>query len=244
MARRSACGRGCSLRIRRPTPDQRTRPPTSGLSSLPPVASSGTPWRSAYCMPPYPRRPRPGETARSRRVDEPRATHYLADVAAVDEAVAVRWRAGGRTQPRLRGWIHLCSVPFAVVAALALVVLAPTSTARLAAVVYGVAVCALFTVSSLYHRVRWYAVAHLRMRRLDHGTIFVMIAGTYTPVCLLALSGATGVVLLTIVWTVAAGAFVLSVAGVADRSQVAKGACYIAIGRSMTRHTASFVRAR
>jgi len=163
-------------------------------------------------------------------VDEPRATHYLADVAAVDEAVAVRWRAGGRTQPRLRGWIHLCSVPFAVVAALALVVLAPTSTARLAAVVYGVAVCALFTVSSLYHRVRWYAVAHLRMRRLDHGTIFVMIAGTYTPVCLLALSGATGVVLLTIVWTVAAGAFVLSVAGVADRSQVAKGACYIGLG--------------
>jgi hemolysin III len=151
-------------------------------------------------------------------------------VAVVDEAVAVRWRAGGRTQPRLRGWIHLGSIPFAVTAAFILVLLAPTTTARLAAVVYGVAVCALFTVSALYHRVRWYAVAHLRMRRLDHGTIFVMIAGTYTPVCLLALTGATGVVLLTIVWTVAAAAFVLSVAGVAERSQVAQSACYIGLG--------------
>jgi hemolysin III len=163
-------------------------------------------------------------------VDEPQLTHYVAPVAVVDEAVAVRWRAGGRTQPRLRGWIHLCSIPFAIAGAVALVLVAPSTTARLAAVVYGVAVCALFTVSALYHRVRWYAVAHLRMRRLDHGTIFVMIAGTYTPVCLLALSGATGVVLLTVVWAVAAAAFVLSVAGVAERSQVAKGACYIGLG--------------
>jgi hemolysin III len=151
-------------------------------------------------------------------------------VAVVDEAVAVRWRAGGRTQPRLRGWIHLCSIPFAVAAAGVLVGMAPNATARLGAVVYGVAVCALLTVSALYHRVRWYEVAHLRMRRLDHGTIFLMIAGTYTPVCLLALRGATGVVLLSVVWTVAAAAFVLSVAGIAERSQAAKSACYIGLG--------------
>jgi hemolysin III len=163
-------------------------------------------------------------------VDELRVTHYVADVAVLDEAVTVRWRAGGRTQPRLRGWIHLCAIPLAVAAAAVLVGGAPSTTARLAAVVYGVAMCALFTVSALYHRVRWYAVAHLRMRRLDHGTIFVMIAGTYTPVCLLALSGATGVVLLTVVWTVAATAFMLSVAGVAERSQAAKSACYVGLG--------------
>ena len=163
-------------------------------------------------------------------MDEARVAHYVADVAVVDEAVAVRWRAGGRTQPRLRGWLHLCSVPFAIAGAVVLVFVAPSTTARLAAVVYGVAVCALFTVSALYHRVRWYAAAHLRMRRLDHGTIFVMIAGTYTPVCLLALSGATGIVLLTIVWTVAAAAFLLSVAGVAERSHAAKSACYIGLG--------------
>jgi hemolysin III len=153
-------------------------------------------------------------------------------VAVVEEAkapVTVPWRAGGRTQPLLRGWIHLCAVPVAVAAAAYLVVVAPNTTARVAAVVYGLAMCALFTVSGLYHRLRWYAPAHLRMRRLDHGTIFVMIAGSYTPVCLLALSGATGIALLAVVWTVAAAGFVLSVTGLAERRPAAK-ACYIGLG--------------
>jgi hemolysin III len=117
-----------------------------------------------------------------------------------------------------------------VVGAVVLVSAAPDTTARVGAVVYGVAVCALFTVSALYHRVRWYWAAHRRMRRLDHGTIFVMIAGAYTPVCLLALSGATSVVLLSIVWTVAAAAFVLSVTGIAERGSVAKSLCYAGLG--------------
>jgi hemolysin III len=153
-------------------------------------------------------------------------------VAVVDEAVTgtVRWRAGGRTQPLLRGWIHLCTVPLAVAAAVLLVSVAPNTTARLAATAYGLAVCALFTVSALYHRVRWYRAAHLRMRRLDHGTIFVMIAGTYTPVCLLALNGATSVVLLTVVWSVAGAGFVLCVAGIAERRRVATSSCYIGLG--------------
>jgi hemolysin III len=126
--------------------------------------------------------------------------------------------------------MHLCTVPLAVAAAIVLVGVAPNTTARLGAAVYGVALCALFTVSALYHRVRWYRAAHLRMRRLDHGTIFVMIAGTYTPVCLLALDGVTSVVLLSVVWTVAAAGFVLCVAGMADRERAAKNACYIALG--------------
>jgi hemolysin III len=153
-------------------------------------------------------------------------------MAAVDEAAApvtVRWRAGGRTQPLLRGWIHLCTVPLAVAAAVFLVAVAPNATARVGAAVYGVAVCALFTVSALYHRLRWYAPAHLRMRRLDHGTIFVMIAGSYTPVCLLALTGTTGVVLLAVVWAVAAAGFVLWVTGIAERRPAAK-ACYVGLG--------------
>jgi hemolysin III len=165
-------------------------------------------------------------------VEQPLEAQYVASVAVVDETAAatVRWRAGGRTQPLLRGMIHLCTVPVAVVAAVALVSVAPTTTARVGAVVYGVAVCALFTVSALYHRVRWYWVAHSRMRRLDHGTIFVMIAGTYTPLCLLVLDGATRIVLLSVIWVVAAASFVLSVAGVAERRPVAKSACYVGLG--------------
>jgi hemolysin III len=117
-----------------------------------------------------------------------------------------------------------------VVAAVVSVSSAPETTARVAAVVYGVAVCALFTVSALYHRIRWYWVGHRRMRRLDHGTIFVMIAAAYTPLGLLALNGATGAVLLTVVWTVAAAGFVLSVAGIAERGQFVKNACYVGLG--------------
>jgi len=175
---------------------------------------------------------RPGAANRSCRGVAGASRGYVASVAVVEDAATatVRWRAGGKTQPRLRGWIHLCTIPLAVVATVALVSVAPDTTALIGAVVYGVAVCALFTVSALYHRVRWYWDAHRRMRRLDHGTIFVMIAGTYTPVCLLALNGATRVVLLSVVWTVAAAAFVLSVTGMAERTRVASNSCYVALG--------------
>jgi hemolysin III len=118
----------------------------------------------------------------------------------------------------------------AVAAAVVLVSVAPNTTARLAAAVYGVSACALFTVSTLYHRVRWYTAAHLRMRRLDHGTIFVMIAGTCTPLCLLVFNGATSIVVLSVVWIVAAVGFVLCVAGIADRGRVANSFCYVGLG--------------
>jgi hemolysin III len=125
--------------------------------------------------------------------------------------------------------MHLCAIPVAVAATIVLISVAPDATARVAGAVYGLAMCALFTVSALYHRLRWYAPAHRRMRRLDHGTIYVMIAGSYTPVCLLALTGAVGVVLLVVVWAVAATGFVLSVTGVAERRPITKY-CYILLG--------------
>jgi hemolysin III len=116
-----------------------------------------------------------------------------------------------------------------VAAAVGLVATASNTTVRVAVAVYGVAVCALFSVSALYHRVRWYAPAHSRMRRLDHGTIFVMIAGSYTPLCLLALTGTAGLVVLAVVWAVAATGFVLCVSGIAERRPAAN-ACYIGLG--------------
>jgi hemolysin III len=194
------------------------RPITAPVSNLAPVPAAG-------------RLSAPFDVDALRHRPSSRA--ILTDVAAVDDTAAlvmVRWRAGGRTQPRLRGWIHLCVVPVAVVATVFLVGVAPNPTARTAAAVYGVAVCAVFTVSALYHRVRWYAPAHSRMRRLDHGTIFVMIAGSYTPLCLLTLSGTTtGVVVLVVVWAVAAAGFVLCSSGIADRRPV-DNVCYVGLG--------------
>ena len=80
----------------------------------------------------------------------------------------------------------------------------------LAAAVYGVALTAQFSISALYHRPRWGDRARLLMRRLDHAAIFMLIAGTYTPFCLL-LPPETGRPLLLVVWSGALAGMVLSV---------------------------------
>jgi hemolysin III len=68
------------------------------------------------------------------------------------------------------------------------------------AAVYCVTVCALFAVSGLYHRRVWSERGYQTMRRLDHAMIFVFIAGTYTPLCVLLLSQAKAALVLTLVW--------------------------------------------
>jgi len=67
--------------------------------------------------------------------------------------------------------------------------------------VYGLAVAGLFGVSGLYHRGRWRPSVRARLQRADHAMIFVLIAGTYTPICVYVLDGTLGAVLLAVVWT-------------------------------------------
>ena len=66
---------------------------------------------------------------------------------------------------------------------------APTGLARAAALVYGVGLCSLFAASGLYHRWRWNPRWRPLLRRIDHSTIFIFIAASYTPVALLVLTG-------------------------------------------------------
>jgi hemolysin III len=103
-------------------------------------------------------------------------------------------------KPRLRGWLHAATFPVAAVAGVVLVAMSPTPTARLGAAVFAASAALLFGVSALYHRGRWSPRWFGVLRRLDHSSIFVLIAGTYTPFCLLLLSGADRIVLLTLVW--------------------------------------------
>ncbi|HEU4362715.1 MAG TPA: hemolysin III family protein [Mycobacterium sp.] len=116
-------------------------------------------------------------------------------------------------KPRARGWIHLVSAIVAVAAGATLIAVAwPVAGlgAGLATCVYTVAVVGMFTVSATYHRIHWTSVtARIRMKRLDHSTIFVFIAGTYTPFAVLAMPPATGRLVLTIVWGGAAAGVVL-----------------------------------
>ncbi len=103
-------------------------------------------------------------------------------------------------KPHLRGWLHAGTFPLAAAAGVVLMALAPSTTARIAAVVFTIASSLLFGVSALYHRGRWSTQATAMLRRLDHSNIFVMIAGTYTPFGVLVLRGTDRVALLSAAW--------------------------------------------
>jgi hemolysin III len=104
-----------------------------------------------------------------------------------------------RTKPLLRGVSHELAAGVALAGLVALVWIAPGPRARTAALVYGMSLVALFSVSALYHRPVWGARALLWMRRLDHSAIFLLIAGTFTPLCLL-LGDARAHTMLAVVW--------------------------------------------
>ena len=131
--------------------------------------------------------------------------------------------------PRLRGLLHAHAAWVAGAASILLVALAPTGAARLAAVIYGGGLIALFSASALYHR--WPGDPRWKpwLRRLDHSTIFVFIAASYTPVGLLVLNGATRTVVLASVWTGAVAGVVLSLAWISAPRWL-QAASYLAVG--------------
>jgi len=114
-----------------------------------------------------------------------------------------------RVKPRLRGVFHQYAFFVSLASGALLVLLAATARASVAAAIYAASVSALFGVSALYHRVTWTGPARRRMRRLDHAMIFLLIAGTYTPVGLLVLKGSLATVVLAVVWGGAVAGIVL-----------------------------------
>jgi hemolysin III len=107
-------------------------------------------------------------------------------------------------KPRLRGRLHQVAFFVSIPAGIALVSLARASEARVGALIFAVTLSGLYGVSALYHRRDWSARAHRIMKHLDHSMIFVFIAGSYTPVTLLALHPAWGITLLILAWSGAA----------------------------------------
>ncbi len=103
-------------------------------------------------------------------------------------------------KPKMRGVLHQVAAFLALIAVTILVTEAPTSLAAWSAAIYGSSLVALLGISATYHRPDWGPIARLRMRRLDHSAIFVLIAGTYTPLCLLVLPPAVGRTLLLMAW--------------------------------------------
>jgi hemolysin III len=137
--------------------------------------------------------------------------------------------SGDPLPPRLRGWIHLVCFFLSLPAGALVVATADTGQARLSAVIYALGMTAMFGVSAAYHRGRWSPAARRRMRRTDHGTIFFMIAGSYTPLCVLAIQGTAGSAVLTVVWVAAAFGFLFALSGIAEKAVIGL-LCYIGLG--------------
>ncbi len=110
-------------------------------------------------------------------------------------------------QNPIRGFLHGAAAIAAVVGTIYLAVVSPTMSVRIGSIVFGLAMIALYTTSSLYHGVPWGDAWKKRMQRLDHTMILVLIAGTYTPVAIVALDGWLQWVVLGVAWgAVAIGA--------------------------------------
>jgi hemolysin III len=104
-------------------------------------------------------------------------------------------------RPQLRGAFHGLGLLVALGVSVPFVLYAPNGTATVAAAAFAGAVVLMLAASTLYHRVTWTTqAARLRMRRVDHAGIYVLIAGTYTPVGLLVLDGTMQTVVLAAIW--------------------------------------------
>jgi hemolysin III len=132
-------------------------------------------------------------------------------------------------RPRFRGSTHKYAFFASLVTGLVLVLVAPSDKAGLAAAIYAVSVSALFGTSALYHKITWKPAARRWMRRLDHSMIFVLIAGTYTPVALLILHGTLAHVVLAAVWGGALGGIVFKLVWI-DAPKWLISAVYVALG--------------
>ena len=107
-------------------------------------------------------------------------------------------------KPKIRGLIHQWASLGAFAMGFAFVLCAPISKAAWGVGIFAASLTVLFLVSAIYHRVNWKPRARQWMRRADHASIFILIAGTYTPVALLAFPEETG---RNILWMAWGGAF-------------------------------------
>ncbi|MDQ6747430.1 MAG: hemolysin III family protein [Candidatus Dormibacteraeota bacterium] len=138
--------------------------------------------------------------------------------------------AAATVKPMLRGYSHALATPAAVVATLLLLRSSQGHPGRqLSLGIYGTTLVLLFAGSATYHIGRWRPAAKRLLQRFDHGNIFLVIAGTYTPVAVALLVGSSRVLILTVVWLLAVTGAVISLLGLEVPRGVLAG-LYIGVG--------------
>ena len=103
-------------------------------------------------------------------------------------------------KPTWRGWIHAGTFPVTIVAGIVLLLSADGAAARWSSLVFVLSSMLLFGNSALYHRFNWSPRTRVILKRIDHANIFLLIAGSYTPISVLALPPAKSTLLLSLVW--------------------------------------------
>ncbi len=138
-------------------------------------------------------------------------------------------RSAAATYPTHRGRSHQVALPVAMIGTIAMVVSAQTTAGKVGAAIYGVSLAGLFTSSSLYNRALGTHRFRPWMRWFDHAMIYLLIAGSYTPTCLVSLPRRIGIPLLIIVWTGAIAGVLVKTFWRA-RARVFGAVLYLAIG--------------
>ena len=123
-----------------------------------------------------------------------------ADVPELPLMAAADADAGVEIKPTWRGWIHAGTFPVAIAAGIVLIVLAQGPAAKWASAVFMATSLLLFGNSALYHRFAWRPRTRAVLKRIDHANILLLIAGTYTPIAILALPTTQATILLSLVW--------------------------------------------
>ena len=145
-------------------------------------------------------------------------------------------------KPRLRGWLHAGMFPAVLVGGVLLIALTDSPSARIACAVYTLTACLLFGVSALYHRGDWGPRAAVMRRRMDHANIFLIIAGTDTPLTILLLDDGRQQMLLWGIWAAAVIGIVFRVCWVGAPRWLYTP-CYIAMGWAAVFFLPDFLRA-
>lgn len=121
----------------------------------------------------------------------------LPNIPLIEDAVE---HTGVDKKPTWRGWIHAATFPLAIVLGVVLIVLADGVAAKVSSAIFVASSLLLFGTSALYHRINWSPGVKAIFKRVDHSNIFLLIAGSYTPITVLALPEGKAVLLLSIIW--------------------------------------------
>ncbi|WP_161982268.1 PAQR family membrane homeostasis protein TrhA [Dictyobacter alpinus] len=127
------------------------------------------------------------------------------------QEIAITEQVQQKIKPLLRGWFHAAAALASVILTLVLCWYSRADLPRFISLfIFGLSMIEMYTVSAIYHIVHWEPAKRRVWRALDHANIFVLIAGTYTPLCFNILSGWVRITLLTTIWLLALAGIVFA----------------------------------